>query len=145
MRAFELLWIVLFRFAPLPRIWAVALIAVNAASLFFIDTIYGQINLAAVLAAIAVMAVIHARMGFVRLLGVGHVFWIPMIVWFVANMPDRTADPVLHQWVVTLLIFNSICLVVDAVDLVRFIAGERTPHYVWKPPESASGSQNRLP
>jgi hypothetical protein len=137
MRAFDILGIVLFRFAMLPRIWAIALILVNAASLAFVHTIYGQANLAAVLAAIAVMVVIHARFGYVRLLGVGHVFWIPMIAWFVTDLPDRSAEPALYHWVVTLVLFNSACLVVDAVDLARFIAGERNPHYVWKPPDSA--------
>ena len=65
------------------------LILVNAGSLVFLDTIYGQLNLAAVVAAIAVIVLIHAKHGFVRLLGIGHLFWVPMLIWFAFNLPDR--------------------------------------------------------
>ncbi len=132
MRAFEILGIVLLRFRPLPRIWAVFLIAVNAGSLIFIDTVYGQLNLLAILAGITVMIIIHARLGFVRLLGIGHIFWVPMLIWFVQNLPDRAVDPLLHFWVLILIVSNTGSLVIDAADVWRFIRGERTPHYVWR-------------
>lgn len=131
-RAFEILGIVLFRFRPLPRLWAIVLIAVNAASLLFVHTIYGQANLVAVLAAIGVMAVIYARLGFVRLLGIGHAFWIPMLIGFALHMPDPDEQPWLYYWVVSLMVCNTISLVVDAVDAARFFAGDRQPHYNWR-------------
>ncbi len=131
MRTFEILWIVLFRFRPLPRLWAIALILVNAGALFFLDTCYGLAVLGAALAGVAVMAVIHARLGFVRLLGIGHGFWIPMLIWFAADLPDRTATPLLHDWVMTVIVFNAVSLLIDAIDVGRYVAGERRPHYVW--------------
>ena len=131
MRTLEILWIVLFRFRPLPRLWAIALILVNAGALFFLNTPYGLAVLGAAFAGIAVMAVIHARLGFVRLLGIGHAFWIPILIWFAADPPDRTATPLLHDWVMTVIVFNMISLAVDAVDVGRYVAGDRDPHYVW--------------
>ena len=140
MQPLEILWIVLFRFRPLPRIWAVLLIAVDLGAVVFIDTIYGQIALAAVLAAVAVIILLHAKLGFVRLLGVGHVFWIPMLVWFAMNLPDQAKEPALHYWVIVLMAFNAGSLVIDTIDVVRYIAGDRTPHYSWK---SGNGSNAR--
>ncbi len=137
MKSLEILWIVLFRFRMLPRVWAILLILVNAGSLIFIDTHYGQLNLAAVLAAIMVMALIYARLGFVRLLGVGHVFWIPMLIWFATDLPDRTEQPWLYAWVVSLIVCNCISLVIDTIDAARFIGGDRRPHYTWKPANGA--------
>ena len=64
MRALEMPGIVLFRFPPIPRAWAVLLILVNAVALMFLDTVYGQADLAAALAGMAVMVVVHARLGF---------------------------------------------------------------------------------
>lgn len=133
MRWLKVLWIVLFRFRPVPRVWAIALVLVNAAALAFIDTIHGRIALAAAAAGIVVMAAIYTRLGFVRLLGVGHVFWIPMLAWFAANFPDRAAEPALFWWAVALVACNAVSLVIDAVDLVRFLGGERAPYYVWNP------------
>ena len=131
MRAFEILWIVLFRFAPLPRVWAICLILVNLGSLFFLDTFYAQMNLIAIGAGIAVMIAIYLRLGFVRLLGIGHVLWIPMIGYFLMNLPDSISQPGLYTWVVILIACNSVSLVIDAIDVSRFLRGEREPHYRW--------------
>ena len=133
-RSLEILGIVLFRFSMLPRIWAILLILVNAASLLFIHTSYGQVGFAAVCAAILVMAIIYARLGFVRLLGVGHIFWVPMLIWFGMNLPNGHEQPLLYSWVICLMIVNSVSLVIDAIDVARFISGERQPHYRWTLP-----------
>lgn len=128
----EMLGIVLFRFRAVPRAWAIALIVVNLGSLLFLDTRYGLVNLVALLAGISVMAVIYAQVGFVRLLGIGHIFWVPMLIWFLFDLPDRAQDPVLYSWVLTMMVFNTISLVIDAADVVRYAAGEREPYYVWR-------------
>ena len=129
MQALEILAIVLFRFRPLPRLWAILLIVVNGAAIVFWRTSYGQIALVAVGAAIVTMSVIYARLGFVRLLGVGHVFWIPMLVGFALHLPDRSQEPWLYVWVLSLLACNTLSLVIDTIDVARFVAGERNPHY----------------
>jgi hypothetical protein len=132
-RSLEILWIVLFRFKPLPRLWAALLMLVNLGALAFVGTIHGQIALAAMAAAVIVIVLVHAKLGFVRLLGVGHVFWIPMLVWFATNLPDRAAEPALFYWAVALMAFNAGSLVIDAMDVARYMAGERAPYYSWKP------------
>ncbi|MEX0350781.1 MAG: hypothetical protein AB3N15_15270 [Paracoccaceae bacterium] len=131
MHAFELLWIVLLRFAPLPRVWAICLIAVNLGALFFLGTYYGRVALLAALAGVAVMIVIYSRLGFVRLLGIGHVFWIPMLIWFASDLPSQQTNPDLYWWVIALMAFNSLSLIIDAVDVLRYLRGERAPHYHW--------------
>ena len=128
----EILGIVLLRFRLLPRLWAALLIMVNGSSVLFLHTFYGQAALAAMCAAIVTMAVIYARLGFVRLLGIGHVFWIPMLIWFAWHPPDKMQQPLLYSWVLSLMICNTLSLLIDAIDVVRFIAGERHPHYTWK-------------
>ncbi len=128
----EMLGIVLFRFRPLVRVWVIALIAVNLGSLAFIHTQYGLANLLAMIARVGVMMLIYARLGFVRLLGIGHIFWIPMLIWFAFDLPDKQNAPLLYNWVLTLIAFNSVSLVIDAIDVIRYAAGDRSPHYVWR-------------
>lgn len=123
----------LFRFRPLPRIWAALLMLVNIGALAFIDTIYGQVALAAMIAAMIVIALVHAKLGFVRLLGIGHVFWIPMLVWLAMDLPDRAANPALFYWVIVLMAINAGSLVIDTIDVARYSAGERAPYYRWQP------------
>ena len=127
----ELLGIVLLRFRLVPRIWAVLLVVVNAFSIFFLDTRYGQVALAAILIGALAMIAIHVRLGFVRLLGVGHVLWIPMLVWIVIDFPKLEPGSLLRNWLSLLIVLNTISLVVDCIDVVRYIRGERTPHYSW--------------
>jgi len=136
MRSFEILGIVLFRFHLAPRLWVLLLILTNAGALLFIDTIYGQLSLASVLAAIVIMAVFYAKLGFVRLLGIAHIFWIPMLIWFALNLPDRSAQPWLYYWVVVLMVVDFISLIVDTYDVARYIGGDREPYYFWNPPQS---------
>lgn len=132
----------LFRFRPLARFWAVLLILVNLGALLFLDTWYGRVALAAIIAAVVVMIVIHAKLGFVRLLGIGHLFWIPMLVWFAVDLPNRATHPALWWWVILLMGFNLVSLVIDSIDVWRFIRSERDPHYVWERPADASPRRN---
>ena len=41
-------------------------------ALLFLDTVYGRVALAAIAVGLIIMICIHARLGFVRLLGLGH-------------------------------------------------------------------------
>ena len=127
----ELLGIVLLRFHLVPRIWAVLLIAVNALSVFFLDTRYGQVALAAILIGVSIMIAIHSRFGFVRLLGVGHALWIPMLIWMALDFSKLAPGSHLRNWLSLLITVNTISLVVDGIDVLRFIRGERAPHYSW--------------
>ena len=81
----ELIGIVLLRYRLVPRIWATLLIVVNVFSVFFLDTRYGQVALAAALIGASAMIALHLRLGFVRLLGVGHVLWVPMLIWIATD------------------------------------------------------------
>ena len=129
--AVELLGIVLLRFRPLPRVWAILLIAVNLGAVFFLDTLQGRVALVAMLAGALIMAAIHHRLGFVRLLGIGHILWIPMLPWMAAGLHEIETGSPLHTWVRALIVCNVISLIIDAIDVTRFLRGEREPYYTW--------------
>lgn len=129
---FELLGIVLVRFRPVQRMWGAWLIAVNGACLLFIAHIEAQIALAAVSTALLAQALIYQRKRFIRLLGVSHIIWVPMLAWMalrLATLPE--GEVAFHGWLITLIATNAVSLAIDAWDAVRFVLGERQPHYVW--------------
>jgi hypothetical protein len=78
------------------------------------------------------MIVIHMRVGFVRFLGVAHVLWIPMLVWIVMDLSKREPDFLLRDWLLLLIVVDTISLVLDCIDVARYIRGERAPHYSWE-------------
>jgi hypothetical protein len=130
--AFELFGIVLVRFRPLPKIWAAWLIAVNSASLLFIQHIEAQVTLGAVGVAVVSQALIYQRKGFIRILGVTHALWIPMLTWIALRLDTLPVEETaLRAWLLTLIATNAVSLLIDASDATRFILGERRPHYVW--------------
>jgi hypothetical protein len=129
----ELFGIVLVRFRPVQRIWGAWLVAVNAACLLFIQHIEAQVTLGAVGVAVIAQALIYQRKGFIRLLGVTHVLWVPMLTWIALRLDTLPkGEAAFHVWLITLIATNAVSLAIDAWDATRFVLGERRPHYVWE-------------
>jgi hypothetical protein len=129
---FELFGIVLVRFRPAQRIWGAWLVAVNAASFLFIQHIEAQVTLGAVGVAVLAQALIYQRRRFIRLLGVAHVLWIPMLTWIALRLDTLPkGESAFHVWLITLIATNTVSLAIDAWDATRFVLGERRPYYVW--------------
>ncbi|WP_170425270.1 hypothetical protein [Ruegeria arenilitoris] len=127
----ELFGIIYLRFRPAPRVWCVWLVAVNAACLYFITHIEGQVVLAVTGLAVALQTLIYQRKGFVRILGSAHIMWIPMFAWMAARMDTISLDPQLSTWLLLLLATNLVSFIVDVIDTVRYVSGERAPYYNW--------------
>lgn len=123
--------ITFLRFRPVPRIWCLWLVAINLACVFYIQHIEAQVILIVALAAVLLQAAIHKRVGFVRLLGIAHVFWIPMLAWMATRADHIAANPGLRDWIILLAATNALSLVVDGIDVARYLRGERQPHYSW--------------
>ncbi|MBO6510269.1 MAG: hypothetical protein JJ979_17625 [Roseibium sp.] len=130
----EIFGVVYLRFRPLPRLWCVWLVGVNAACLFFIGHIEAQVVLGLTALAVALQAVIYDRTGFTRILGSVHILWIPMFAWMATRLEAIQSDPSLAIWLTILLATNLTSLVIDAIDAVRYLRGERRPHYSWASP-----------
>jgi len=128
----ELLGIVFVRFRPVPRIWVAWLVGVNTASLLFIEHIEAQVALAVVGIALLAQAMIYQRKRFIRLLGLTHFVWVPMLSWIalrLGTLPE--GEGLYHAWLVTLIVTNTFCLAIDTWDATRFILGDRHPYYAW--------------
>jgi hypothetical protein len=130
--ALELFGIVLARFRPVQRVWGAWLVAVNAACLLFIQHKEAQVTLGAVAVAVLAQALIYQRKRFIRLLGVTHVVWVPMMAWMALRLDAiPREESAFRVWIVVLIATNTISLVIDAWDATRFALGERQPYYVW--------------
>ena len=129
---FELFGIVLVRFRPLQRIWGAWLVAVNAACLLFIQHVEAQVALGAVGVAVLAQTLIYQRKRFIRLLGVTHAVWIPMLTWMALRLDTLPREETAFRfWLVTLMATNALSLAIDAWDAARFVRGERRPYYAW--------------
>lgn len=112
---------------PLPwRLWLLLLVSLNAiVPLFFIGRIEAQLVLGAFIFSIALFGMLTARFGFTRIIGLGHAAWIPLLVFLFTRLDTMPGDDFFGIWMRTLLVLNGISLVIDTVDVVRYIAGAR--------------------
>ena len=109
--------------------WISLLLAVNVVgSLLFINTLEGQVVLAALVAGALAQTALFAAKGFVRLLGVGHVFWVPLMPWLWSRLDEFPPSGPFGYWVAAVMILNSMSLLIDVTDVVRYVRGDRTPH-----------------
>jgi hypothetical protein len=113
--------------APWP-LWVALLMALNMiAPLFFIETPEAKAVLISTLAGAGLMKLLFYKYGFVRLLGVGHIFWVPVVIWLASGFTEFSFESPFEIWILSVMVFNSLSLILDAVDVVRYINGDRKP------------------
>ena len=81
------------------------------------------------LLAATIMTVLHAKLGYVRLLGIGHFVWIPMLIWLVFRLDRIPEGTIFYNWLLILIAMDTVSLLIDIVDLVRYLRGDRTPRF----------------
>ena len=112
---------------PLPwRLWLMLLVTTNlAVPLFFIGRREAQFVLGAMLVSMALMTILTARFGFTRILGLGHILWLPLmlVLWFRLN--SIPADNFFGFWIRGVLTLNTASLVLDTIDVTRYVRGDK--------------------
>jgi hypothetical protein len=108
------------------QLWNMLLVTANlVAPLFFLDRFEAQVVLGTLMASVMLMTFLTGRFGFTRILGLGHILWIPMLAFLFSRLGDIPAGDAFGIWIRTLFVLNGISLVIDTTDVVRYIAGER--------------------
>jgi hypothetical protein len=75
------------------------------------------------------MTVLHAKLGYVRLLGIGHFVWIPMLIWLGFRLDNILEGTLFRGWILTLMAMNTVSLLLDIIDLIRYLRGDRAPRF----------------
>jgi hypothetical protein len=110
------------------RLWFYLLLGVNfVAPLFFLGRPEARGVLAAYAVASVVIVFLHRRLGWVRLLGLGHFPWLALLPWLVFRYATTSPTGAFAAFLIAVLLVDTACLAIDAVDLVRYRRGERGP------------------
>ena len=108
------------------KIWLLVLVAANAvAPLFFLQRLEAQAVFAAMMIGAMLMSLLTARFGFSRILGLGHILWIPLVGWLAFRLGQIPADDAFGMWIRGVMLLNTVSLVIDGVDVFRYAAGDR--------------------
>ncbi|MCP4204373.1 MAG: hypothetical protein GY769_20875 [bacterium] len=108
--------------------WVMLLMTANmVVPLFYLRTPEARVVLgAAVFGAILQTAIFSAK-GFVRLLGIGHIAWVPMVLWLWTRLDAAPAGSLFRYWLLATIVLVSLSLLIDATDVIRYRRGEREP------------------
>ena len=108
------------------QLWLLPLVTANAvAPLFFLRHVEAQVVLVTILASMALMTFLTGRFGFTRILGLRHILWVPLLPFLFTRLSDIPATDAFGVWIRTLIVLNSLSLVIDTVDVIRYMAGDR--------------------
>ena len=108
------------------KLWLLLLVAANGiAPLFFLGRVEAQVVLAAMVIGALLMSLLTVRFGFSRILGLGHILWIPLLGWLAFRLGHIPADDAFGLWIRGVIVVNALSLVIDGVDVFRYAAGER--------------------
>jgi len=111
------------------NVWVMLLGGVNfVGGLLFLNTIEGKFALLAMMGSMIVMLAIYSKYGFVRLLGLGHIlFWLPFVIWNLTRLSEPSSlNSDFKIWLIAVSVFNSLSLLLDFVDVIRFFKGEKS-------------------
>lgn len=111
---------------PLLVAWVWWLMVVNTASIVFVRRhVAARWVLAAWVVNFALMSGLFAAFGFTRILGLSHVLvWTPLLVYLWRCTPAAGAGSVITTWLLLLFVSNAISVVIDYVDVARFLFGD---------------------
>ncbi len=108
------------------QLWLMLMITANVVTpLFFLHHVEALVVLGTILASMALMTLLTARFGFTRIVGLGHILWVPMLAFLFTRLGDIPTSDALGIWIRTLFVLNGISLAIDAADAIRYISGDR--------------------
>ncbi len=106
-------------------IWVSALMVVNMVSLAFWSQPLAKVIFVTFLMSAMLMMGLYAKFGFERILGLGHVFWIPLLVYLLVHL--RHAEGEFQTYLIVLSLCIGASLLFDAVDVWKFLSSNRVP------------------
>lgn len=71
------------------------------------------------------MSLLTSRFGFTRILGLGRLPWLPLLVWLAFRLENIPAEDVFGLWIRGVMLINSVSLLLDGADVVRYASGDR--------------------
>ena len=102
-------------------VWLLFLMIVNVASVGFWNEPFAKVIFVTFMLSAMLMMGLYSRFGFEKILGTGHILWIPLLVYVLMEIP--TARDTFKSYLIILSISIAISLVFDIVDVWKYFAG----------------------
>lgn len=105
-------------------IWVLYLMAINMASVGFWHHPLAKLILITFIISAVLMMGLYSRFGFEKILGLGHILWVPLLAYIVVQGP--AAEGVFQSYLVVLALSIAISLAFDCVDVWKYFTNRRS-------------------
>lgn len=109
--------------------WVLFLVVINVASVGFWSEPLAKAIFVTFMVSVILILGLYSRFGFEKIMGMGHVPWIPLIVYVLMEIP--TARETFKSYLIVLSISIAISLVFDARDVWKYFT-RRKSHNMFK-------------
>ncbi len=105
-------------------VWVLILIIINVASVAFWNEPLAKVIFVTFMLSVMLMMGLYSRFGFEKILGMGHILWIPLLVYVLMEIP--TARDTFKSYLIILSISIAISLVFDIVDVWKHFTSRKS-------------------
>ncbi len=107
--------------------WVGWMVLVNfGGAVVFIKRPEAKWVLAAIISAALFMEYLFGQFGYQRILGLAHVvFWTPLMIYLWARRSQWALSSLSGKWLAVVFVTDLTSLVIDYIDVVRYLMGER--------------------
>jgi hypothetical protein len=107
-------------------LWVFVLMLVNVASAAFWSEPTARLIIVTFMVSSILMMGLYARFGFSKILGCGHVLWIPLLLHVLTRLPS--AEGAFRAYLIVWCLVTAVSLAFDVVDVWKYWQADRKPH-----------------
>lgn len=100
-------------------IWVLYLMVINIVSVGFWQEHIAKLVFITFMSSAMLMMGLYVRCGFTKILGLGHMLWVPLLVYILARIP--AVEGAFQSYLVVLALSITISLAFDFVDVWRYL------------------------
>lgn len=104
--------------------WLLFLMTVNVASLMFWEEPLAKVIFVTFMISAILMMGLYSWFGFEKILGMGHILWIPLLAYGLIEIP--AAEGAFKSYLIILIISIATSLVFDIVDVWKFFTRQKS-------------------
>lgn len=108
--------------------WVLFLVVINVASVGFWSEPLAKAIFVTFMFSVILILGLYSRFGFEKIMGMGHVPWIPLIVYVLMEIP--TARETFKSYLIVLSISIAISLVFDVRDVWKYFTHRKSSQHV---------------
>ena len=106
--------------------WLISLLTANMIiPLIWMDRIEAQVVFGVAILNYTTFVVLTGIKGFTRILGLGHIYWIPLIYFLWSRLELFPGETIYGVWLRVVIVLDSGSVILDAANVVRYLHGDR--------------------